>query len=120
MTMKPKLKDTKGKNIAMAYSRPVWTTFPSTIKLLQRERNKFSAAKDDIVSQQTTKGINGTIILLCAAHLEGFLVECLQSFVPTNIFSRDNTMQGRLEREFLNRIQSATFNDFPDLFRLTL
>lgn len=118
--MKPKLKDTKGKSVALAYSRPVWTTYPSTIQLLQLERGKFAVEKDDVPSQQKNKGINATIILLSAAYLEGFLVDCLLSFVQKNVFSNDDTMDGRLEREFLNRIQSATFSDFPDLFRLTL
>lgn len=99
--------------------QPVWTTFPVTIKWMREQRDAIKTS--ELPTQYFRRqGMNATIILLSAACLEGFLVECLSSFAIGNRFASKDTFQGRLDHDFLQRISSATFGDFPDLFRLTL
>ena len=103
------------------HENEIWTAFPSTIKWLQSERgNKFILQLNGAQNYKRHRGMNATIILLSAACIEGFLVECLKSFAIGYRFSPKNTIEGRLDHDFLKRISTARFRDFPDLFRLTL
>ncbi|MDB6122005.1 MAG: hypothetical protein JWQ71_998 [Pedosphaera sp.] len=113
-----KKKDNLAKKITSFSDNAIWTTYPLTVKWLQEQRKTMESF--DIESIELHRGVNATIILLSAACLEGFLVDCLKSYVANNRFAARDTFEGRLDHDFLNRISTATFNDFPDLFRLTL
>ncbi|MDB6112244.1 MAG: hypothetical protein JWR69_3994 [Pedosphaera sp.] len=106
------------KKITTFSDNAIWTTYPLTVKWLREQRKAIGPI--DMESFELHRGVNATIILLSAACLEGFLVDCLKSYVPTNRFSERDTFEGRLDHDFLNRISRATFNDFPALFSLTL
>ena len=118
--MKTKPKVDLNKKVASYFERPVWTAFPSTILLLQQSRPRNQIAKELADTHNSRSGTNATIILLSAACIEGFLVECLKSFTIGNRFASKNTFEGRMEHDFLRRISTARFRDFADLFTLTL
>lgn len=100
--------------------KTIWTAYPTTIKILQGTRGGELEPKERVTLFERNRGINATIILLSALTIEGFLVDCLSSFVVGNRFSNKNTFEGRLDHHILNKISTATFGDFPELFRLTL
>ena len=108
------------KPLTSYHESAIWTAFPSTIKWLQGERKKIQTPAERAQHYNRQRGMNATIILLSAACIEGFLVECLKSFTIGYRFSPKNTIEGRLDHDFLKRISTATFGQFPDLFRLTL
>jgi hypothetical protein len=108
---------TKNKQPTSYHESSIWPNFPTTIEWLRLERNS-NKRKNKLFEMKTHhKGLNATMILLSAVCIEGFLVECLNSFV---VGKRDrmDELQARLENEFLNRLSKATFRDFPELFRV--
>ncbi len=105
-----KLNDTK----LLSYTEnPVWISFPVTIIWMQNQRNKFNSLHDF----EKIRGINITIILLSAACVEGFLVECLMTYVIGNRFVSSETDEGKAKQDLYKRISQATFGDFRELFR---
>lgn len=90
------------------------------VKWLQTDRNKVKTLAERMEFHERNRGINATIVLLSAACLEGFLVECLNSFIIGSRFVPQDTFEGRLDHAFLRRVSRATFKDFPELFTLTL
>ena len=90
------------------------------VKWLQQDRNKVKTQAERIEFHERNRGINATIVLLSAACLEGFLVECLNSFIIGSRFAPHDTFEGRLDHAFLKKVSRATFKDFPELFTLTL
>src|SRR5712671_147501 len=117
MTKKP---DNSDKNVTSYSEHPIWTTSPATVKWLQKQRSTFKTEKHFAELNERLRGINATIILLSAACIEGFLVECLLSYAIGNRFSSKNTFEGRLDHAFLKQVSKAMFRDFPELFTLTL
>ena len=112
--------DNSNKKITSYSETPIWTTIPATVKWLQKERNTFHAQNQYRELYERFRGINSTIILLSAACIEGFLVECLLSYAIGNRFASKETFEGRLDHDFLKRVSKAMFRDFPELFTLTL
>jgi len=108
------------KKITTFHERPIWTAFPSTIALLQQSRKQNQTSKELAESYNSRRGVNATIILLSAACIEGFLVECLKSYTIGNKFASKDTFDGRLAHDLQNRVSTATFGDFQYLFILTL
>jgi len=102
------------------HENEIWTAFPSTIRWLQSERKIIQTPIERAQNYRKHRGTNATIILLSAACVEGFLVECLKSFAIGYRFSQKDTIEGRLDHDLLKRISTARFREFPDLFRLML
>jgi hypothetical protein len=116
-----KLSETLKGKVGMYYERPIWTMLPSTIEVLKAQRRKPDAT--DFTKKiffRQGQGINATIILMSATCIEGFIVECLKSFTMGYRFSDFKKFEGRLNLDFLKRIDKASFAEFPDLFKLTL
>ena len=108
------------KRVTSYSARAIWTGFPSTIKWLQNQRSADKTLLERVEFHERDRGFNATIILLSAACLEGFLVECLNSYTIGNRFASKDTFEGRLDHAFLKRVSTAMFKDFPELFTLTL
>jgi hypothetical protein len=89
----------------------VWMTLPATITLMKQHRNSGAKASTMLQAQFLNTGVNASIILLSATCIEGFLVECLQSFATDIHFEND-----QLQKEIL----TAMFPDFPRLFEQVL
>ena len=107
------------KKITSRHISFVWAAFPSTIEWIQIQRDSSKPTDKLLRSQLKQNGINQTIILLSAACIEGFLVECLQSFASGELNSK-NTFDNRLNRDYLEQVSKATFRDFSELFRLAV
>jgi len=112
--------ESENKTVVSYNETPIWTTHPTTIRVLQCTRGDVLKPAECAKNYEKNRGINATIILLSALTIEGFLVECLSTYAMGKRFSDKSTFEGRLDHDFLNRISTATFGDFPDLFRLTL
>ena len=97
----------------------IWGTFPSTIYWLRLERDAAISRDPKFRTKPHYRGINATIVLLSAACIEGFLVESLTWQV---LFNREKStaFQRRMEDALSCRISKATFDEFPDLFRVVL
>jgi hypothetical protein len=98
----------------------IWTTFPATIKWLQKERDVFSTKNKSGEFYERLRGINSTIILLSAACLEGFLVECLSCYTIGVRLMEKNTLEEKAEHAFLKKVSESTFSKLPELFSLKL
>jgi hypothetical protein len=109
----------ENKKIVGYSTHPIWPNLPVTISWLRGQRDTIRPS-DLQKLYFRRQGMNATIILLSATCLEGFLVECLSSFAMGNMFAPKDTFKGRLDHDFLRRVSTATFGEFPDLFRLTL
>ena len=112
--------ESSDKKVISYFDRAIWTTFHSMVHLLQNDRNSIKTLAERIESNEKSRGVNATIVLISAACLEGFLVECLNSFIIGSRFAPKNTFEGRLDHAFLKRVSMATFKDFKELFTLTL
>ena len=97
----------------------VWNTFPKMVKWLQKERNACKSGNHFNLQMQN-RSFNATIILLSATCIEGFLVECLLSYTIGSIYLINDTFEGRLEHDFREKVSKATFDDFPDLFKIAM
>ena len=98
----------------------IWALYPNTINILQAQRLIPKTAIDRRDAYEKNRGLNATIILLSALSIEGFLVDCLSTFMPGSRIHLDDNFQSRLDFEFTKRVVNATFSDFPELFTLTL
>jgi hypothetical protein len=114
------MSETRDELIISYLETAIWITYPTTIMVLQSARGGDLKPIERAKFYERNRGINATIILLSALTIEGFLVECLSSYAVGYRFSDENTFEGRLDHDFLTRISTATFGDFPELFRLTL
>lgn len=94
----------------------LWQTTPSMIEWLQRERK--SAQKIDTTFGMLHQGINSSIVLLSASCIEGFLVECLQSFEFA--FHAKDTFEKRLRHDYYERVSKSTFNEISGFFTIAL
>ncbi len=104
------------KQVTAWWTSIVWATVPSTIEWLQRERE--SAKSIDSPHKNLHRGINSTIVLLSASCIEGFLVECLQSFA-SRIHLKD-TFHNRLSLDYIERVSTATYAKMSGLFRVAV
>ena len=120
MKHKAKKSDNSQKKITSSISHTNWTSLPTTIKWLQKQRKSFKTPNRIGNWLQRSRGVNATIIMLSASCLEGFFVECLESFVGPWEMYPNNTFQNRLTKDLGKRISVATFAQFPDLFKITL
>jgi hypothetical protein len=111
---------TSNKKVICISDRAIWTTLPSMVNWLQQDRNKIKTLAERMEFDERNRGINATIVLLSAVCLEGFLVECLNTFIIGSRFASQETFEGRLDHAFLKRVSRATFKEFPELFTLTL
>ena len=118
--MRTSPKPKPGKKITTYHERSVWPSFPSTVVLLQQSRKHNQTSKELAESNNSRRGVNATIILISAACIEGFLVECLKTYTIGNKFASKDTFEGRLAHDLQNRFSTATFGNFPHLFSLTL
>jgi hypothetical protein len=100
--------------------QPIWIAFPSTIEGLKSARPRPKPSVEQAHLSNKLRGINAAIILLSAACIEGFLVECLLSFEIGTQFSPRATFDDRLHHDFRKRILTASFGDFQELFVLAL
>jgi hypothetical protein len=98
----------------------LWITFPSAIAFIKKNRDKRLPSSDTFRSYLESTGINATIILLSAASIEGFLSECLHSFSQSGPLNPKDTFQKRLDNDYFNRISTATFGQFVELFKVAL
>ena len=112
--------DQSDKKLASFSESAIWTAFPSMIKHLQATRIKPANVTERMQTFESQRGLNATIILVSATCIEGFIVDCLKSFLLGDQFASKDTFEGRLDHDFLERVQRATFDDFPDLFRLAI
>jgi hypothetical protein len=91
----------------------VWSTVPSTVAWLQFHRDS-SKHLDYLL----LRGINANIILLCATCIEGFLVETLKSFMPSQR-TDDTSLRSRLTEEYYERVHTCPgYAAISNLFRL--
>lgn len=94
----------------LTYSLNLWMTHPTTIAWLRDQRDKALH-----LASLLRTDINGTIILLTASCVEGFLTECLKAFRPRSV---KHGFQGRLLDEFYRRAAKSGFRELNRLFEV--
>src|ERR1017187_2326776 len=97
-------KPKKGK-IEGRRERWTWPHYPETIYWIQQQRNEASKTDKAFLRFRFCRGLNATIVILSATIIEGFINECLESFA--NRFEEIDTMDHRLNHEFLNQLNRA-------------
>jgi hypothetical protein len=102
---KSRLKEVaENKTVFSYHRRLIWPSFPETISWLQKSRVSRENIQAFVKGYETNRGTNATIILLSAACIEGFLVECLNTYALGHRFSSKDTFEGRLDHDFLRRV----------------
>jgi len=85
----------------------IWWELPQLVEFLRKSR------KDNI---KLTDSLNISIILHSATITEGFISQ----FMNDNLILLDNssTLKGRLETEFIDRIEKSSWNELQKLYKL--
>jgi hypothetical protein len=109
---------TKSKDKKIIGQRTTWTWphYPETIYWLQLQRDDELKNDKAFRRFRRYRGINATIVILSASVVEGFLIECLESFADR--FQAEDTMVKRLSHDYLRRLERANQYDRQLLFKI--